>query len=84
MTTFSDYIDNLSAIEAIELYEMQNHILMQEFSDIDFCQRKELFMITTRRKRKLILDMHWLNLCWHLKDAKQTPLGTWKSYPPER
>ncbi len=41
-------------------------------------------MITARRKRKLILDVHWLNLCWHLKDAKQIPLGTWKSYPPER
>tara|TARA_B100000965_G_C18995574_1_gene500214 strand:+ start:223 stop:477 length:255 start_codon:yes stop_codon:yes gene_type:complete len=84
MTTFSDYIDNVSAIEAIELYEMQNHILIQEFSDIDFCQRKELSMITARRKRKLILDVHWLNLCWYLKDSKQTPLGTWKSYPPER
>ena len=83
MTTFSDYIDNVSAIEAIEFYETQNHILMQEFSDIDFYQRKELSMITARRRRKLILDVHWLNLCWALEDAKQTPLGTWKSCPPE-
>ena len=83
MTTFSDYIDNVSAIEAIEFYETQNHILMQEFSDIDFYQRKELSMITARRRRKLILDVHWLNLCWALKDTKQTPLGIWKSCPPE-
>ncbi|QNI55176.1 hypothetical protein SynBIOSE41_02685 [Synechococcus sp. BIOS-E4-1] len=84
MKSFSDYIENVSAIEAIELYETQNHILREEFSDMNSYQRKELSMITARRKRKSILDVHWLNFCWQLKDAKQTPSGTWKSCPPEK
>ncbi len=67
MTTFSDYIDNITALEAIEFYERENHILLQECVDINFYRRKELSMITSRRKRKLILDVHWLNLCLELK-----------------
>ena len=83
MATFSDFIDNITVMEAIDFYKRENHILIQEFGDIDFYRRRELSMISARRKRKLILDVHWLNQCWALKGTEHTPIGTWKPCPPK-
>ena len=75
--------DNITAMEAFDFYKRENHILIQEFGDIDFYRRRELSMISARRKRKLILDVHWLNQCWALKGTEHTPIGTWKPCPPK-
>ncbi|WP_156486575.1 hypothetical protein [Synechococcus sp. MIT S9504] len=83
MTTFSDFIDNVPATEAIDFYDRETQILMEELGDIDFYRRRELSMLAARRKRKLILDVHWLNLCLAAKDIGHSPTGTWKRCPPE-
>ena len=84
MTSCSDIIDNMPAIEAIDFYDREKNILMEELGDIDFYRRRELSMLAARRKRKLILDVHWLNLCLAMKDTGHSPTGIWRRCPPQR
>ena len=71
MATFSDFIDNVSAVEALSFYEKEEQILREQFGDIEFYRRRDLCMMTARRRRKLILDVHWLNRCLQTSYAKQ-------------
>ena len=63
MTTFSDFIENIPATEAMAFYNREEHILRETFGDIEFYRRRDLCMMAARRRRKLILDVHWLNRC---------------------
>ena len=72
MATFSDFIDNVSAVEALSFYEKEEQILREQFGDIEFYRRRDLCMMTARRRRKLILDVHWLNRCLQASCDKQT------------
>ncbi|WP_114993399.1 hypothetical protein [Synechococcus sp. UW179A] len=83
MTIFSDLIDDIPAVEAIDFYEREKHILMEEIGDIEFYRRRELSMIAARKKRKLILDVHWLNICLAIKHLENTQTGSWKRCPPK-
>ena len=72
MATFSDFIDNVSAVEALSFYEKEEQILREQFGDIEFYRRRDLCMMMARRRRKLILDVHWLNRCLQASCDKQT------------
>ena len=71
MTTFSDFIDNLPVTEALSFYDMEEHILKEQFGDIDSHRRIDLYMMTARRRSKLILDVHWLNRCLEISNEEQ-------------
>ncbi|WP_413323685.1 hypothetical protein [Synechococcus sp. MIT S9503] len=71
MTNFSDFIDHLSAVEALRFLEKEERILREQFGGFEFYRRRDLCMMTARRRRKLILDVHWLNRCLQTSYAKQ-------------
>ena len=63
MTNFSDFIDHLSAVDALRFFEKEERILREQFGGFEFYRRRDLCMMAARRRRKLILDVHWLNRC---------------------
>ena len=64
MTDFSDFTEQIPAVNALRLYGfIKKNIIQSGFADFSAHRCREISMVAARRQCKLVADIHWLNRC---------------------